>query len=149
MLGQPNGEKGRAIRRAMSLAFHEAWVRKHFYNDRVDSVQGLLVPEFPEFDPDFVNPWKQQPGETREEVLARARKILADAGYPGGKDIPAIYEDVIASTTNLQFHAAMKRDMEEIGIDLRATRVTWMCRSCSRCRKGRNTALCSQVEVST
>ncbi len=125
VLGTPNGEKGKAIRRAMSLAFNEDWAREKLYNDRLDSLQGLLVPEFPEFDPDFVNPWKKHADETREQALDRARTILADAGYPGGKGIPPIYYEVTDSVTDSQFYAVLKRDMQEIGIDLRASRVTW------------------------
>lgn len=125
ILGTPNGERGRAIRRAMSLAFHEEWARTKLYNDRVDPVQGLLVPEFPEYDPDFENPWKRQLGETREDACARAQKILADAGYPGGKGIGPLYYDVTDSVVDSQFYGAFRRDMADIGIDLRATRVTW------------------------
>lgn len=125
VLGTPNGERGTAIRRAMSLAFNEPWARSKLYNDRLDSLQGVLVPEFPEFDPGFANPWKQGPDETREQTLERARQILTDAGYPGGEGIPPIYYEVTDSVTDAQFYAVLKRDMAEIGIDLRATRVTW------------------------
>ena len=125
VLGTPNGAKGKAIRRAMSLAFNEAWARQKLYNDRLDSLQGVLVPEFPEFDPEFVNPWKKGRDETREASLERARTMLAEAGYPGGQGIPPIYYEVTDSVTDAQFYAVLKRDMEEIGIDLRSTRVTW------------------------
>jgi len=126
VVGAPNGEKGKAIRRAMSLAFNEEWARAKLYNDRLDSLQGVLVPEFPEYDPTFVNPWKKRPDETREQALARARKLLADAGYTDPEhQIPPIYYEVTDSVTDSQFYAVLKRDMEGIGIDLRATRVTW------------------------
>jgi ABC-type transport system substrate-binding protein len=125
VLGTSNGARGRALRRAMSLAFDEAWARQKLYNDRVESIQGLLVPEFPEFDPGFVNPWKQGANETYEQALERARKILADAGYPDGKGVPPLYAEVTDSTTDDQFHAAFKRDMKRIGLDIRSNRVTF------------------------
>jgi len=125
VLGASNGATGLALRRAMSLAFDEEWARKKLYNDRVESIQGLLVPEFPEFDPEFVNPWKRGADESYEQALARARKLLADAGHPGGQGIPPIYAEVTDTTTDDQFHAAFKRDMARIGLDIRGNRVTF------------------------
>ena len=55
----------------------------------------------------------------------RARKLLADAGHPAGRGIPPIYAEVTDSTTDDQFHAAFKRDMARIGLDIRSNRVTF------------------------
>jgi oligopeptide transport system substrate-binding protein len=125
VVGAPAGEKGLAIRRAMSLAFDEEWARINLYNDRVSPLQGPIIEEFPEFDPAFVNPWKRRKDETREQVVVRARKVLADAGFPDGKGIPPIVYDTVASTTNAQFFLALQRDMKAIGIEMRSNRVTW------------------------
>lgn len=119
------GEKAKAIRRAMSLAFDYDWARINLYNDRVSRVEGPILAEFDEFDPDFVNPWKPRPGETREQVLDRARKILADAGMPGGAGIPEIEQDVQESTSDRQFFQASQRDFAEIGIRLKPYTSTW------------------------
>jgi oligopeptide transport system substrate-binding protein len=125
VVGAPAGAKGLAIRRAMSLAFDEEWARINLYNDRVSAVQGPIIEEFPEFDPAFVNPWKRAKGEPREQSLVRARKVLADAGFPSGKGIPPIVYDTSSSTTNQQFFLAFQRDMKAIGIEMRSNRVTW------------------------
>jgi ABC-type transport system substrate-binding protein len=125
VVGAPAGEKGLAIRRAMSLAFDEEWARHNLYNDRVSPVQGPIIEEFPEFDPAFVNPWKRGKDETREASIERARKILADAGFPGGRGIQPIVIDTQGETLQQQFFLAQQRDMKEIGIELRANTVTW------------------------
>jgi ABC-type transport system substrate-binding protein len=125
VFGQPAGEKGRAIRRAMSLAFDAEWANEHLYNGRVSPVAGPIIEEFQEFDPSFRNPWQKQPGETREQALARARRLLEEAGFPGGSGIPEIDMEVQDSTLDEQFFLAMQRDMGEVGIRLRANRVTW------------------------
>jgi ABC-type transport system substrate-binding protein len=119
------GEKARAIRRAMSLAFDYDWAKTNLYNDRVSRVEGPIIEEFDEFDPAFVNPWKPRPGETRAQVLDRARKILADAGMPGGKGIPEIEQDMQDDTTNRQFFQSSQRDFAEIGIKLKPYTSTW------------------------
>lgn len=118
------GDQARAIRRAISLAIDLEWARKHLYNERVADVQGILCAEFPEFDPAFVNPWKRRPGESRAEVLARARQLLADAGVDV-KRLPAIKQDVQESTTDRQFFLAVQRDLAEIGIRIEPHTVTW------------------------
>ncbi len=118
-------EKGRAIRRAMSLANDDDWAREHLYNDRVSPVPGPIIQEFPEFDPAFVNPWKKRPDETRAQVLDRARKVLADAGFPGGSGIPVITQEVQDDTLSSQHFQAAQRDFAEIGIRTEAYKVTW------------------------
>ena len=120
------GERGRAIRRAISLAIDQEWATEHLYNHRVTRSDGVIVREFPEFDPTFVNPWKKRPDETRAQVLARATKVLADAGFADpARDVPVIEQDVQESTTDQQHFLAAQRDVAEIGLRLRANTVTW------------------------
>jgi ABC-type transport system substrate-binding protein len=125
VLGQKAGEKGRAIRRAMSLAYDEEWTNVNLYNNRVERVEGPILKEFPEFDPAFRNPWKRRLDESMEQARVRARKILADAGYPGGKGIPDLYYEVTDSTLDEQFFYAFSRDMARIGITVKPNRTTW------------------------
>ena len=119
------GEKAKAIRRAMSLAFDYDWTREHLYNNRVTRVEGPVLQEFDEYDPTFVNEWKPKKGETRPQALNRARKLLADAGMPGGEGVPEIVQDVQPTALDRQFFAAAQRDMAEIGIRLKAYTATW------------------------
>jgi ABC-type transport system substrate-binding protein len=125
VVGAAAGEKGRALRRAMSLALDEEWARINLYNRRVSRVEGPVLREFPEHDPAFVNPWKRRKDETMEQARERARKILADAGMPGGRGVPTIDVDVSDSSTDEQFFIAFQADMKAIGIDVQAYKASW------------------------
>jgi oligopeptide transport system substrate-binding protein len=119
------GERGRAVRRALSLATNYAWAGEHLYNNRVEDMQGPIPRECPEYDPAFVNPWKPASGESREHVLARARRILADAGYPNGDGLPEITVDVPDSTTDDDHFRAWQDDAREVGIRLKPYKTDW------------------------
>jgi len=122
--GVGQGEKARAVRRAISLALDQEWATRHMYNDRVSRVDGPILEEFPEFDPAFRNPWKRRPDETRAQVLDRARKVLADAGVDP-RALPPIEQDVQESTIDRQLFLASQRDLAELGIQVKAHTSTW------------------------
>jgi oligopeptide transport system substrate-binding protein len=125
VVGAKAGEKGRALRRAMSLTNDQEWARTHLYNNRVERVDGPLLEEFPEFDPTFVNPWKRGKDETMEQARERARKILADAGMPGGQGVPDLHQDVGDSSLDDQHFVAFQDDLKAIGLKLKPNKVTW------------------------
>lgn len=125
VLGARNGEKGRAIRRAICLATDDEWAMENLYNNRVAKVYGPIVEEFPEYDPDFVHPWQKKPGETREQALDRARKILAEVGHPNGEGIPEIAKNISNDAQSLQFFNVWRSDLAKIGIRARANRQTF------------------------
>lgn len=125
VIGTPAGARGRAIRRAISLASDDEWAMRHLYNGRAVRVDGPILPEFQEFDPAFENPWKPRPGEGRTQVLERARRLLADAGFPDGRGLPVLEQDVLDNDTSRQFFQAFARDMREIGIRVRPYQTTW------------------------
>ena len=119
------GEKGRAIRRALSLATNYAWAAENLYNGRVEDMAGPIPRDCAEYDPAFQNPWKPRPGETREQVLERAREVLADAGLAGGQGVPELVMDVPDSTTDDDHFLAWQRDVGEVGIRLKPYKTTW------------------------
>ena len=82
------GEKARAIRRAMSLAFDYEWARVNLYNDRVTRVEGPIIREFDEFDPDVRQSVEAReerdarPGARSRAKGARRRRHARGAGHP-------------------------------------------------------------------
>ena len=125
VVGKAAGERGRALRRAMSLATDEEWARINLYNRRVSRVEGPVLREFPEHDPAFKNPWKRRPDETYEQALARAQGLLAAAGMPGGRGVPTLTMDVSDSGTDDQFFVAFQTDMRRLGLEVQPYKCSW------------------------
>lgn len=125
VVGRAAGERGRTLRRAISLAVDEDWARSQLYNRRVRRVEGPIVGGLPEHDPAFVNPWKRGPNETMEAARDRARRLLADAGMAGGKGVPVLRVDTTASAADQEFVAAFQRDLKAIGLAVTPHVATW------------------------
>jgi oligopeptide transport system substrate-binding protein len=125
VVGAAAGERGRALRRAMSLATDEAYFTKYLYNDRVSRVEGPIIAEFPEFDPAFVNPWKRRADETYEQALERGKQVMAEAGMPGGQGVPDLLYETGDSTLDEQFYLAFRTDMARLGLRVTPYRATW------------------------
>ncbi len=106
------------VRRAISLAGDEAEILKTFYNDMGIPAQGPLPPGVRGYDPNYKNPW-------RTHNIDLARKLMAEAGYPGGKGFPVITYDTIADTTSRQMAEFEAKELAEIGITLKINSSTW------------------------
>lgn len=79
VVGAAAGERGEALRQAMSLTVDAAEFLRLFTNGRGLPAQSPLPPGIFGFDPDYRNPWRQ-PDPTH------AARRLAEAGYPNGVD---------------------------------------------------------------
>jgi ABC-type transport system substrate-binding protein len=79
VVGAAAGERGQALRQAMSLAVDAVEFLRLFTNGRGIPAQSPLPPGIFGFDPDYRNPWRQPD-------LARAAQRLAEAGYSNGID---------------------------------------------------------------
>jgi ABC-type transport system substrate-binding protein len=79
VIGARGGERARKLRQAMSLAVDaQEWIDL-FLNGRGLAAQSMIPPGLYGYEADYVNPY-------RRFDLARARALLAEAGYPGGVD---------------------------------------------------------------
>jgi len=125
VVGTPAGEKGRAIRRAICLAADDGWALTRLYRNRSERVFGPLLPEFRGFDPDFVNDWLRQEGESREDALELARSTLADAGLAEGKGVPELKMHILDDETSGRLFTILQRQIAELGIHLVSVRVSW------------------------
>jgi ABC-type transport system substrate-binding protein len=79
VVGAAAGERGRKLRQAMSLAVDSAEFLRIFVNGRGIPAQSPLPPGIFGYDAEYRNPY-------REVDLARARRLLEEAGYRGGLD---------------------------------------------------------------
>jgi ABC-type transport system substrate-binding protein len=79
VVGAPAGERGRKLRQAMSLAVDVEEFTRIFSNGRGVPAQSPLPPGIFGYDAEYVNPFRQLD-------LDRARRLLEEAGYPGGLD---------------------------------------------------------------
>ena len=79
VVGAPAGEKGRKLRQAMSTAIDSKRYLELFLNGRGVPAQAPVPPEIFGYDESYKNPFRQYD-------VARARQLLAEAGYRNGID---------------------------------------------------------------
>jgi oligopeptide transport system substrate-binding protein len=124
VLGMPAGERGRKLRQAMSTAIDTAQYLDLFLNGRGVPAQTLLPPGLFGYDAAYKNPFRQHD-------LERARRLLAEAGYPDGIDTKTSLRlklsfDTSATTAaaNLQFEY-LARAWRQLGLDVEINGTTY------------------------
>jgi ABC-type transport system substrate-binding protein len=84
------GERGRKLRQAISIAIDQEEYISIFMNGRGQAAMSPLPPGIFGHDPSPAgyNPVVYEPGDgpPRRRAVAEARKLLAEAGYPNGRD---------------------------------------------------------------
>ena len=123
VVGARAGEQGRKLRQAMSLAVDSQQFLELFLNGRGVPAQSPLPPGLSGYDPHYQNPYRQVD-------LPRARRLLAEAGYPDGVDAGGqrlhLSFDTSATTAsaNLQFEF-LARSWRQLGIDVDINATTY------------------------
>ncbi len=111
--------KNKKLRQAMSLAYNHEKALKILYNGRAESAQTMIPPGIGGYDPNFKNPYATYNPE-------KAKKLLAEAGYPGGKGLP-VFKFQMYSTSPV--HRKMVNffidNMKAIGIRIEAVPGNW------------------------
>jgi len=79
VIGAPAGDRGRGLRQAMSLAIDVDEYNRVFSNGRGVAAQSPIPPGIFGYEQDYVNPYRQPD-------IARAKRVLREAGYPDGID---------------------------------------------------------------
>ncbi len=100
------------LRQALSLAFDEQRYNELFHKGTAVLAQSIIPPGLEGYQKDYTNPYKIHD-------LAKARKLLTAAGYPGGKGLPVIMLDVHATTQHRQQGEFFKKCMERIGVKIK------------------------------
>ena len=110
--------KNRKLRQAMNLAFDRAGYNKLFHENTAFEAHGPVPPGLAGYRKEFKNPYIKFD-------LEQAKKLLAEAGYPEGKGLPAIVVQTRADTISRQQIEYLEKCMEKIGINIDVGMNTW------------------------
>lgn len=110
--------KNKLVRQALSLAFDTDSLIKTFYNGNAIPAQGPIPPGLAGYDPSFKNPW-------RETSLEKAKTLLAKAGFPGGKGLPALDFVTVAGASSRQMAEYIERQLAQLGVKLNVQAFSW------------------------
>ncbi len=117
VLGRPGGARSRKLRHAMSLVIDSDEYLRIFANGRGLPAQSPIPPDIYGYDPEYRNPYRQVDVE-------RARKIMVEAGYPGGVDpetgeaLRLTFSSYNTSTAGLVQYTFYTSAWRQLGIDV-------------------------------
>jgi oligopeptide transport system substrate-binding protein len=98
------------VRQAIYYAINREAINSTIRQNRFVQARGILPLGMPGYNPDL---------EGYPYNLAHARQLLAEGGYPGGKDLPPLeLWTSLTTATALQEHEAIKRDLEQLGLQV-------------------------------
>lgn len=119
VIGAPAGEKGRKVRQAMSLAYDtNEWIRKMRNGFWAEPAHGPVPPTVAGF-VDVKSPYSAYDVE-------RAKRLLAEAGYPGGRGLPKLrYEMTGSDAVSRNGSEIFVNCMRQIGIEIGLEPNTW------------------------
>jgi oligopeptide transport system substrate-binding protein len=96
------------VRQAINYAINRPAINTTIRQDRFVQAQGILPAGMPGYNPEL---------ESYDYNEARARQLLAEAGYPEGQGLPTLeLWSSVASPTARAEHEAIQRDLQKIGI---------------------------------
>lgn len=110
--------QNKKLRQAMNLAFDRAGYNKMFHENTAFEAQGPVPPGLGGNRKEFKNPFTKYD-------LDQAKKLLTEAGYPGGKGLPTIVVQTRSDTIARQQVEFFEKSMEKIGINIDVGMNTW------------------------
>jgi ABC-type transport system substrate-binding protein len=99
------------LRQAISMAYDSQKSLELFYNGQGIIAQSLIPPGIAGHVAGYKNP-------NKEYNVEKAKLLLAEAGYPGGKGLPKIVYDTSATATARQMSEFFTKQMTEIGLQV-------------------------------
>jgi ABC-type transport system substrate-binding protein len=110
--------KNRKLRQAMSMAFDRTTYNKLFHENTAYEANGPVPPGLAGHKKEFKNPY------TKNDI-EQAKKLLAEAGYPGGKGLAAITVQTRSDTVSRQQVEFFAKSMAKLGIQIKVGMNTW------------------------
>ncbi len=110
--------KNKKLRQAMNLAFDRASYNKLFHENTAFEAQGPIPPGLGGQTREFKNPYVKFD-------LEQAKKLMVEAGYPGGKGLPVIVVQTTSETISRQQVEYFEKCMDKIGINIDLGMNTW------------------------
>jgi ABC-type transport system substrate-binding protein len=120
VIGAPAGERGKKLRQAMCLAYdQELWIRIMRNGFWAQRAYGPIPPTVAGYVEEPKSPYV-------ERDLPRARRLLAEAGYPEGRGLPRLrYEMNASDALTRNGSEIFVNCMREIGIGVDLVANTW------------------------
>jgi oligopeptide transport system substrate-binding protein len=110
--------KNKLLRQALSQAYDIESAIKIFYNGRAIPAQTPIPPGVAGYDEKYKNPYRQH-------NVAKAKELLAKAGYPDGKGLPAFEYVTLADSLSRQWTDYDQKQFGAIGVKLKVTTYSW------------------------
>ena len=115
-LDRPPFKGNVALRQAINYAVDKEYLWTRLMPGANVPGRGLIPPGIPGYDPEL-------PGYPHDE--ARARSLLAKAGYPAGRGLPPISLWFNTSGDNRRIAEQVQADLRKIGVNLTLREVDW------------------------
>jgi oligopeptide transport system substrate-binding protein len=110
--------KNKYLRQALSLAFDSHGMIDLFYNGAALPAQGVIPPGLAGYDPNYKNP-------LLEFNIAKAKELMAKAGYPNGEGLPTLEMLSQTDTTDRQINEYMEKQFAQIGVKFNNSEGSW------------------------
>ena len=114
----PLFKNNKKLRQAISLAWNREEANKLFYNGSAIEAQSVIPPGLGGYRKEFKNPYVKYD-------IEQSKKLLAEAGYPGGKGLPPITVQTRNETVARQMIEHFAKCLEQVGIKIKVGMNTW------------------------
>ncbi len=111
IVGLPGGQRARLVRQAISLALDSDEINDAFYSNTNVLYDGPIPPGLDGYEPGVTSPY-------RGPNIEKAKQLLARAGYPDGKGLPAIQYEISNAGATVEQSEMFVRQLRRIGVKL-------------------------------